>query len=40
VHLLDFAPRLLREAAQRRRESLKKTARTVEGYLEMLEKEA
>jgi hypothetical protein len=39
VHLLDLAPGLVVEAAQRHRESLRNPAKTVEEYLEMLEKE-
>ena len=39
VHLLDLAPGLVIEAAQRHRESLTNPAKTVEEYLEMLEKE-
>lgn len=39
VHLLDLAPGLVIEAARRHRESLKNPAKTVEEYLEMLEKE-
>jgi hypothetical protein len=39
VHLLDLAPGLVIEAAQRHRESLRNPAKTVQEYLEMLEKE-
>ena len=39
VHLLDLAPGLVIEAAQRHRESLRSPAKTVEEYMEMLEKE-
>lgn len=39
VHLLDLAPGLVIEAARRHRESLRSPAKTVEEYLEMLEKE-
>jgi len=39
VHLLDLAPGLVIEAVQRHRESLRSLAKTVEEYLEMLEKE-
>lgn len=39
VHLLDLAPGAVIAAAQRHRESLKNPAKTVEEYLEMLERE-
>ena len=39
VHLLDLSPGLVLAAAQRHRESLKNPAKTVEEYLEMLERE-
>lgn len=39
VHLLDLAPGFVIEAVRRHRESLKSPAKTVEEYLEMLEKE-
>ena len=39
MHLLDLAPGLVIEAVQRHRESLRSLAKTVEEYLEMLEKE-
>src|SRR5579862_7039267 len=39
VHLIDLAPGLVIEAAQRHRESLKNPAKTVEEYLQMLEGE-
>lgn len=39
VHLLDLGAGLVIEAAQRHRESLKNPAKTVEEYLEMLERE-
>jgi hypothetical protein len=39
VHLLDLAPGLVIEAVQRHRESLRNPPKTVEEYLEMIEKE-
>ena len=39
VHLLDLAPTVVIAAAQRHRESLKNPAKTVDEYLEMLERE-
>jgi len=39
VHLLDLAPGLVIEAARRHRESLRSPAKTIEEYLEMIEKE-
>ncbi|MCL4853177.1 MAG: PIN domain-containing protein [Bryobacteraceae bacterium] len=39
VHLLDLAPGLVIDAAQRHRESLKNPTKTTEQYLEMLEAE-
>jgi len=39
VHLLDLSPGLVLVAAQRHRQSLKNPAKTIEEYLEMLERE-
>lgn len=39
VHLIDLSPGLVIEASRRHRKSLKKPAKSVEEYLEMLEKE-
>lgn len=39
LHLVDLAPGVVMTAAQRHRESLKNPAKTVEEYLEMLERE-
>jgi hypothetical protein len=39
VHLLDLSPGLVLAAARRHRESLKNPAKTIEEYLEMLERE-